>query len=44
MRDALRAFLGLETPMSFENGEFKIERKTLKADFLAKEPYPMLEA
>ena len=23
--------------MSFENGEFKIERKTLKADFLAKE-------
>ncbi len=37
VRDALRAFLDLKPPMSFENGEFKIERKTLKADFLAKE-------
>ncbi|KVN38424.1 hypothetical protein WT11_05825 [Burkholderia stagnalis] len=37
VRDALRAFLDLDTPMSFENGEFKSERKTLKADFLAKE-------
>lgn len=37
VRDALRAFLDLKTPMSFENGEFKIEQKTLKADFLAKE-------
>lgn len=35
VRDALRAFLDLETPMSFENGQFKIGRKTLKAEFLA---------
>lgn len=37
VRDALRAFLGIETPMSLENGELKIDRKTLKGDFLAKE-------
>lgn len=37
VRDALRAFLDVETPTSFENGEFKIERKTLNGDFLAKE-------
>lgn len=37
VRDALRAFLDVETPMSFENGEVKIERKTLNVDFLAKE-------
>ncbi len=37
VRDALRAFLEIETPRSFENGEFKVERKFLKADFLAKE-------
>lgn len=37
VRDALRAFLNLENPMSFENGKFKIERKTLKAEFLAEE-------
>lgn len=37
VRDALRAFLDAETPTSFENGEFKIKRKTLNGDFLAKE-------
>lgn len=37
VRDALRAFLNLENPMPFENGEFKIERQTLKAEFLAEE-------
>lgn len=37
VRDALRAFLDLKTPMSFENANHRIERKTLKADFLAKE-------
>jgi predicted nucleotidyltransferase len=36
VRDALRAFLDLKTPMSLENGKFKIERKILKSDFLAK--------
>lgn len=37
VRDALRAFLATETPMSVENGEVRIERKTLKKEFLAKE-------
>ncbi|WP_133648520.1 hypothetical protein [Paraburkholderia flava] len=37
VRDALRAFLAIETPMSFEDGEFKIERKTLTAEYLASE-------
>jgi predicted nucleotidyltransferase len=37
VRDALRAFLNLENPISFENGKFKIERKTLKAEFLAEQ-------
>ena len=36
VRNALRVFLERET-ISFESGEFKIERKTLNADFLAKE-------
>ena len=37
VRDALRAFDDLETPMMFENGTFKIEKKTLKAEFLAEQ-------
>lgn len=37
VRDALRAFLDLDSPMSFENGNPKVERKTLAAGFLAKE-------
>lgn len=37
VRDALRTFLDVKTPMSFEDGEVKIERKTLKADFLTQE-------
>lgn len=35
VRDALRAFNEIETSMTFENGSFKIEKKTLKAEFLA---------
>lgn len=37
VRDALRAFRDLETPWRFENGTFQIERKTLKAEFLAEQ-------
>lgn len=37
VRDALRAFLEVETRRSFENGQLKTERKILKADFLANE-------
>lgn len=36
VRDALRAFLAIETT-SFQDGEFRFERKKVTADFLARE-------
>lgn len=46
VRDALRAFLDIETPTSFENGEFKIERKRPMAIFSPRNrvyPMPMVQ-
>ncbi|MGR4896953.1 hypothetical protein ACIPR8_16950 [Stenotrophomonas sp. LARHCG68] len=37
VRDALRAFLDIETVFSFEGGQLRWDRKTVKADFLAQQ-------